>query len=267
MVGVGFTSFLGGLSESAILVIVTLTADSLIRQVNDITIGPITMTRTQAVGVAVGLVVLRVCMTTTSAWIASRFAASVMHTAQQSILSSYLHTSHVGRSAKQVGDLTAIAVNHGRFTGDMANGYTMVATGICGLIAFGGTSIAVSPLATLAIAVLGGIMLACLRPLRSRSKRAADEFASSSRELSTTLTEVETLHREIEVFHAADRAVRIVLVDGEVVLKDGDPVHLDPKAAMERLAEAQARMLRDSVKLDYAHRPGDEIAPLSLPIA
>jgi len=69
------------------------------------------------------------------------------------------------------------------------------------------------------------------------------------------------------VFHAADRAVQTVLVDGEVVLKDGDPVHLDPKAAMERLAEAQARMLRDSVKLDYANRPGDEISPLSLPIA
>lgn len=69
------------------------------------------------------------------------------------------------------------------------------------------------------------------------------------------------------VFHAADRAVRTVIVDGEVVLKDGDPVHLDPKAAMERLAEAQARMLRDSVKLDYAQRPGDEISPLSLRIA
>jgi hypothetical protein len=61
--------------------------------------------------------------------------------------------------------------------------------------------------------------------------------------------------------------VRTVLVDGEIVLEDGDPVHLDPKAAMERLAEAQARMLRDSVKLDYAHRSGDEISPLSLPIA
>ncbi len=33
------------------------------------------------------------------------------------------------------------------------------------------------------------------------------------------------------VFHAADRAVRTVLVDGEVVLKDGNPVHLDPAAA------------------------------------
>lgn len=68
------------------------------------------------------------------------------------------------------------------------------------------------------------------------------------------------------VFHAADRAVRTVLVDGEIVLDDGTPLHLDPTAAMERLAEAQARMLRDSVKLDYRNRPGDEIAPLSLPL-
>ena len=68
------------------------------------------------------------------------------------------------------------------------------------------------------------------------------------------------------VFHAADRAVRTVLVNGEVVLQNGTPVHLDPAAAMERLAEAQEQMLRDSVKHDYAHREAEAIAPLSLPI-
>jgi 5-methylthioadenosine/S-adenosylhomocysteine deaminase len=68
------------------------------------------------------------------------------------------------------------------------------------------------------------------------------------------------------VFHAADRAVRTVLVNGEVVLQEGAPVHLDPAAAMERLAEAQARMLKDSVKHDYAGREAEQIAPLSLPI-
>ena len=68
------------------------------------------------------------------------------------------------------------------------------------------------------------------------------------------------------VFHAADRAVRTVLVNGEVVLQEGAPVHLDPAAAMERLAEAQARMLEDSVKHDYAGREAEQIAPLSLPI-
>lgn len=69
------------------------------------------------------------------------------------------------------------------------------------------------------------------------------------------------------VFHAADRAVETVLVNGEVVLEEGTPVHLDPAAAMERLAEAQARMLRDSVKHDYAGRPAEQIAPLSLPLS
>ena len=68
------------------------------------------------------------------------------------------------------------------------------------------------------------------------------------------------------VFHAADRAVRTVLVDGEMVLKDGNPVHLDPAAAMARVAEAQARMLRDSTKHDYLGRDGETIAPLSLEI-
>jgi hypothetical protein len=35
---------------------------------------------------------------------------------------------------------------------------------------------------------------------------------------------------------------------------------------MERLAEAQRRMLKDSVTHDYAHREADQIAPLSLPL-
>jgi cytosine/adenosine deaminase-related metal-dependent hydrolase len=68
------------------------------------------------------------------------------------------------------------------------------------------------------------------------------------------------------VFHAADRAVRTVLVDGCLVLQDGAPVHLDTTAAMEKVAEAQARMIRDAPKIDYAQRAGDTISPLSLDI-
>lgn len=68
------------------------------------------------------------------------------------------------------------------------------------------------------------------------------------------------------VFHAADRAVRTVLVDGEVILADGEPLHLDSRSAAATLAEAQARMIRDTPRLDYAKRPGEQISPLSLPV-
>jgi cytosine/adenosine deaminase-related metal-dependent hydrolase len=68
------------------------------------------------------------------------------------------------------------------------------------------------------------------------------------------------------IFHAADRAVRHVFVAGEQVLRDGRPVGLDLTDAVGIVAEAQARMLRDSRQHDYRGRDGDQIAPLSLPI-
>jgi cytosine/adenosine deaminase-related metal-dependent hydrolase len=69
------------------------------------------------------------------------------------------------------------------------------------------------------------------------------------------------------VYHAADRAVRTVLVDGVVAYDNGKALGLDVALAAATLTEAQARMIRDSAKHDYRGRHGDEIAPLSLPVA
>jgi len=67
------------------------------------------------------------------------------------------------------------------------------------------------------------------------------------------------------VYHAADRAVRTVLVDGEVVCDGGKALGLDVASAAATLAESQARMIRDCTLHDYRKRHGDDIAPLSLP--
>jgi cytosine/adenosine deaminase-related metal-dependent hydrolase len=58
-----------------------------------------------------------------------------------------------------------------------------------------------------------------------------------------------------------------VLVDGTIVLQDGVPLYLNTAAAIERMAEAQARMLHDVAGLDYRGRHGDAIAPLSLALS
>ena len=59
------------------------------------------------------------------------------------------------------------------------------------------------------------------------------------------------------VYHAADRAVRTVLVDGVVAYDNGKALGLDVASAAATLAEAQARMIRDCPRYDYARRPGD----------
>ena len=63
----------------------------------------------------------------------------------------------------------------------------------------------------------------------------------------------------VEIFHAG--TVR----DGGRILANGGRV-LNVSALGATVAEAQARMIRDAPKIDYAQRPGDQISPLSLEI-
>lgn len=200
ILGLGLASFVGGIAESLVLVLLTLTADSLIRHAEHITVAHVEITQRQAVLLALVLVLARVVTTLLTSASSARFSTEVMRSAQSKVLAAYLKGSYSMKASHRLGDLGAVLVNHGRLTGDLASAYTMVAASACGLIAFGGTSLVVNPLATTGIAAIGGVVLGIMRPLRSRSRRASKSFAGLARTISTEVTEVETLHREIELF-------------------------------------------------------------------
>lgn len=204
---IGFTSFLGSLAESGVLVIVTLTADSLIRGRQEVDLLGTTFSRLSAVLIALACVLVRVVMTYVSSRMMSRFSAGVLDNAQREVLAAYVRSSHTARVARPPGDLSGLVLNHARFTGDMANAFTLVATGICGLIAFGGMSLVVNPLATVGIALIGAALLGAMRPLRRRSVAAADAYSDQARTVGHEVTEVESLHREIEVFDVGDQVL------------------------------------------------------------
>ena len=68
------------------------------------------------------------------------------------------------------------------------------------------------------------------------------------------------------LYVAADRAVRDVYVDGERVLAEGRPVHIDYRSAAAALEEAQQRSIRNAPKFDWAGRGVDALAPMVLPL-
>lgn len=200
LIGLGAANFVGGLAESLVLVVVTLTANSLIRGETDITVLGVEVSRTSAVLVALALVGARVVLTLVAAGTAARFSGLVMERAQHQLLGAYLRASHPVRASRPPGDLGAVALTHGIFTGNLALSFTNLAAGVCGLLAFGGTSLVVNPLATLAIALIGGALLLALRPIRRRSQHAAVSFTELQRTLGQEVSQIESLHREIEVF-------------------------------------------------------------------
>lgn len=207
MVSVGVGSFVGGLAESGVLVLMTLVAESLIRGADTIEVVGRRVDSTAAIAVALVLILVRVVLTLVTADTAAVFSAEVMGRAQRSLLDAYLATSHAVRSLRPPGDLQAVMISNGRFTGDLANAFAQVAASICGLLAFGVTSLVINPIAFVAIAAVGGLLVVVLRPLRRRSRAAARSFEQTNRGLGHEVAQIEGLHREVRVFRV-ESAVR-----------------------------------------------------------
>ena len=65
------------------------------------------------------------------------------------------------------------------------------------------------------------------------------------------------------IYAAGDRALRAVYVDGQQVVKDGEVLTIDYRAAAEHLHESQKRVAEQVPQHDWAHRTAEKIAPPS----
>jgi 5-methylthioadenosine/S-adenosylhomocysteine deaminase len=69
------------------------------------------------------------------------------------------------------------------------------------------------------------------------------------------------------IYAAGDRAIRHVYVDGQQVVRDGNLLTMDYRAAAEALNEAQKRVIAKAPEQDWQHRPVEAISPSSFPWA
>lgn len=65
------------------------------------------------------------------------------------------------------------------------------------------------------------------------------------------------------IYAAGDRAVKAVYIDGRQVVRDGEVLTMDYRAAAEHLHEAQKRVADKVPQRDWAHRSVEQIAPAS----
>jgi len=67
------------------------------------------------------------------------------------------------------------------------------------------------------------------------------------------------------IYAAGDRAIRTVIIDGQVVVAQGKVLTMDYPAAAAALHEAQNRVKAQVPGLDWDHRSADTISPLTFP--
>lgn len=63
------------------------------------------------------------------------------------------------------------------------------------------------------------------------------------------------------IYAAGDRALKSVYVDGRKVVENGEVLTMDYRQAAAHLHEAQKRIVANAPKLDWAHRPVEQVSP------
>jgi 5-methylthioadenosine/S-adenosylhomocysteine deaminase len=63
------------------------------------------------------------------------------------------------------------------------------------------------------------------------------------------------------IYAAGDRALKAVYVDGREVVRDGEVLTMDFRAAAAALEEAQKRVVANAPAQDWAHRPIEKLSP------
>jgi cytosine/adenosine deaminase-related metal-dependent hydrolase len=65
---------------------------------------------------------------------------------------------------------------------------------------------------------------------------------------------------------AAERAVKDVVIDGKLVVADGEILTLDYERALIEMDAAQIRSIRKVPELDFQNRTLDQLAPMAFPV-
>ncbi len=196
-------SFLGGLSEAGILVLVTSVAVSTTQQGRNISLGPISLTQREVLAAASGLLAVNISMAfAISRAIARTSSQSSLH-ARQQLLTAFHHASYQRKSRDRVAALQeALTTYVDRFTIAFSALGNLLAA-LLNLASFALAALIVNLYAALALAMVGGLLALVLQPAAHRTRAAAQALVGQRRLYTEGATESVLLAREEAVFGVA----------------------------------------------------------------
>lgn len=197
---IGAAAFVSGLTEAGVLVLVTLTATSLLRVQSNIEAFGLSLTRDQAVLLAALLLAGR----TAASYVASRLIAQLGETAMKAarlrLITSFLTATWAERSNRRLGDLHEVAGNHVEQVAQLVFTLSTAISAALNLVAFVTIAIVVSPSTALGMLVIGVFLGFVLRPLSRRNRRLARAYVGSAHAFASSVTDTVLVSRDVQTY-------------------------------------------------------------------
>ncbi|WCO65846.1 ABC transporter ATP-binding protein [Iamia majanohamensis] len=206
LVGIGVLSFLAGLSEAAILVLVTGVAVAVNEGRDDVGLAGVSLSTTLVLVLAGVLLLLGILLTYLLARAIAGVSASASLRARQELLRAFHAASYERKSRDRVASLQeALTTYVDRFTQAFAALATLLAA-VLSLSSFAVAALVVNPLTAVALSVVGALLVLILRPATMRTRAAAQRLTHQRRDYAEGATESVLLSRELAVFGVAGEA-------------------------------------------------------------
>ena len=213
LVFIGILSLVSGLSEAAVIALVSATAVATAQKDPTVNISVVSLSPPTTLVVALGLILAGLAATSLMANVFSKVTSNAAYEARREIVDVFHRASYQRKSRDRLAGLQEVLTTYVDRLGSAFSALIMFISAVLSTLSFAIAAVVVSPFAALLIGVIGGLLAAVLQPATRLTRRASRSLAEQRQHYADGATESVLLARELSVFgvaHVAGERLRKV---------------------------------------------------------
>lgn len=204
----GIGSFLVGMSEAAVLALISVAAVSATGEESSAKLAFLELEPGQAVGLAAVILAVNVALSLAVAWSNARLIAGASLAARGQLLDAWFSSSFEEKAGGRIAEIQdRLTYYVERFQNSFAQLISFISSALS-VLAYGLAALVIDPLTLLALAFVGVLVILVQRPFVERTKDASRSLSGLRSGYAANVTESVLLARELAVFGTGPTAAR-----------------------------------------------------------
>lgn len=199
LVFIGILSLVSGLSEAAVIALVSATAVATAQKDPSVNISVVSLSPPTTLVVALGLILTGLAATSLMANIFSKVTSNAAYEARREIVDVFHRASYQRKSRDRLAGLQEVLTTYVDRLGSAFSALIMFISAVLSTLSFAIAAVVVSPFAALLIGVIGGLLAAVLQPATRLTRRASRSLAEQRQHYADGATESVLLARTVRI--------------------------------------------------------------------
>jgi ATP-binding cassette subfamily B protein len=200
LLGIASCSLVGGLSQAALLVIITELAASHAEGRGNLSFHGYSIPLHEGILLCIGLLILFFLFSITSASVTASMSSSAVEVGRDRIMDSYFSASWDIQSTERLGHVQQLLTVNCEYIAGLTQAVSTGLQGLFGALALLTAAFLVNPVTASVVVIAGVVLSTVMRPILKLTRTASVRLSNDSQRIATLATEYTRLAREFRLF-------------------------------------------------------------------